>query len=124
MGVTVHQWRMRIGSFCQKVFNRTTCRSTTGCSTFLACVISALLLISGVELNTGPTVAELAKRLEEFFSSYNATRDEILLSVLAPSSRLDESVKDMSSLVNNKNELMKKQKIRQCALEQSLLSNP
>ena len=116
---------MRIGSFCQKIINRTTCRSATGCSTLLACVIAALfLLIGGVEMNPGPTMAELAKRLEEFFSSYNATRDEILLSVSALSSRLDEFVKDMSSLVNNMNELMKKQKIRLCALEQSLLSNP
>ena len=122
MGITVHQWRMRIGSICQKVINRTTCRSATECSTFLACVIAALFLIGGVELNPGPTVAELAKRLEEFISLYNTTLNEILLSVPALSSHLDEFVKDMSSLVNNMNELMKKQEIRLSALELSSLS--
>ena len=69
-------------------------------------------------------MAVLAKRLEQFISPYNATCDEILLSLLALLSRLDEFVKDMPSLVNNTNELMKKQEIRLCALKQSLLSNP
>ena len=124
MGITVHQWRMKIGSFCQKVINLTTCRSAAGCSTFLACIIVALLLISGVEVNQGLTIAELTKRLEEFISPYNVTHDEIILSVPALSSRLDKFAKDMLSLVNNMKELRKKQEIRLCALKQSLLSNP
>ena len=104
MGISVEQWRTRIGSFCQKVvFQNHFGHTKTGCNIRLLCVIALLLLIGGVEVNPGPTVAEISKRLDEFIHSYQAERDQLLLSIPTLSSRLDEHIKDISALVINMN---------------------
>ena len=86
-----------------------------------ACVIALLLLIGGVEVNPGSTVAEISKRLDEFIHSYQAERDQLLLSIPTLSSRLDEHIKDISALVINMNTEITKQEARLLALESSLL---
>ena len=119
MGISVNQWRAKIGLFGQKVtfhcnFNRST---SSGCNKFLVCIIAVLLLIGGVEPNPGPTVAELAKKLDDFIISYQTVRDQLLPDL---SSRLDAVVKELSDLMNNTNEAFKQQNLRLLALEKSV----
>ena len=72
MGISIEQWRASVGLFCQKlIIHHSFCKSR-GCSLLKVCIISMLLLIGGIELNPGPTVAELAKKLDDFIASYHA----------------------------------------------------
>ena len=87
----------------------------------MLCVIALFLLIGGVEVNPGPTFAEVSKRLDEFIHPYQAERDQLLLSIPALSSRLDEHIKDISALVININTEITKQEVRLLVLESSLL---
>ena len=131
MGISVEQWRSSIGFFYQKVnFRGNNYRSTTGCIPFLLCIIAALLLIGGIELNPGPTVVEVSKRLDDFISSYQTSRDHLLLSVpslpafTTLTARLDDFIKETTTIVNSMNAIIMKQENRLCALEASITKGP
>ena len=63
------------------LFHSNSNRTTTGCSQHLLCIIAVILLIGRVEPNSAPTVIEVSKRLDDFVISYQAVRDQFLLSV-------------------------------------------
>ena len=120
MGISIEQWRASVGLFCQKlIIHHSFCKST-GCSLLKACIISMLLLIGGIELNPGPTVAELAKKLDDFIASYHIMREQIQLSVPTLASRLDQIVKELSTVISNTDEAFKLHNLRLCALKQKL----
>ena len=79
-----------------------------------------LLLVGGVELNPGPTVAELAKKFEEFIASYQSMCDQFHTTVPALSNKLDQVFAELSTIIYSKNEALKQQNIRIIALEQTL----
>ena len=120
MGISIEQWRASVGLFRQKlVIHHSFCKST-GCSLLKVCIISMLLLIGGIELNPGPTVAELAKKLDDFIASYQIMREQIQLSVPTLASKLDQIVKELSTVISNTDEAFKLHNLRLCALEQKL----
>ena len=91
----------------------------TGCSPLLLCVIAMLLFIGCVELNPGPTVAEVSKRLDDFIAKYQAERDKLMASVPSFSTRLDDLRIEITTLVNNMNTAISLLESRLCALEAS-----
>ena len=89
----IEQWRASIGLFRQKpIIHHSFCKSRR-CSLLKVCIISVLLLIGGIELDPGPTVAELAKKLDDFIASYHIMREQIQLSVPTLASRLHQIAK-------------------------------
>ena len=104
MGISVDQWRERIGLFNKKGIFRSNFCKTTGCCTLLtsfiaACIISSLLLIGGVELNPGPTVAEVSKKLDEFIADFRALRSETHDSHTAIYTRLEAFMTEINEKV-------------------------
>ena len=95
-------------------------RSPTRCSPFLPYIIAGLLLIEGVGLNSGPTVMEVLKKLDEFISTFLVTRDQFLLLVPALSARLAKFVLELKTLVNNMRDKIAQQETCLHALEQSI----
>ena len=127
MGISNDQWRAKIGLFCQKVSICHSLRESTGCSRLLACIIATMLLISGVELNPGPTVAELAKRLDEFVASYDVMRDHLMQisestipALSASIVKANEAFNELSTLLNSTKEAIKQHDLRLCSLEISV----
>ena len=105
MGICIVSWRQRIGSFssilCTKrSVNAGSCCRVSGYSVLSSCVIALLLLCAGIEPNPGPTVAELARKLDEFIAAYDVTYDQLHLSIPALAIRLDEEIKNLRSLLS------------------------
>ena len=123
MGISLNQWRSSIGLFKQKVIFSSKIKCSTGCNIRLACIIAVLLLIGGVEMNPGPTVAELAKKFEEFVASYQSMRDQFETTVPALSNKLDQIFAELSTIIHCTNETLKQQNMRIIALEQKLSIN-
>jgi hypothetical protein len=92
MGISIDLWRFRIGTFCQKS-SRSHLVSGSCYISITSCIIALLLLMAGIEPNPGPTVAELARKLDDFIGMYNVTRDQIQLSIPVLAKRLDEDIK-------------------------------
>ena len=82
-------------------------------------MIAVLLLVRGVELNPGPTVAELAKKFEEFIESYQFMRDQFQTTVPALSNKLDQIFAELSTIINSTNEALQQQYVRIIVLEQT-----
>ena len=123
MGISLNQWRSSIGLFQQRVIFLSKIKCLTGCNIRLACIIAMLLLFGGVELNPGPTVAELAKKFEDFIASYQSMRDQFYTTVPALSNKLNQVFAELSTIINNTNEVLKQQNMRIIALEQTLSIN-
>ena len=103
MGICIVSWRQRIGSFSsifhtKRSVNAGSCCKVSGYSMLSSCVIALLLLCAGIEPNPGPTVAELARKLDEFIAAYDVTCDQLHLSIPALAIRLDEEIKNLRSL--------------------------
>ena len=68
MGISVQQWRARIGKFIPRVGIGSTCGDRrTSRGTFIAAlligsVLASLLIIGGVEQNPGPTTIDVVLR--------------------------------------------------------------
>ena len=121
MGISIDLWRLRIGSFCQKIHHLNKNSGSTGCvyTTVSSCIIALLLLCAGIEPNPGPTVtvAELSRKLEEFISTYNVTREQIQLSIPALAIRLDDDIKNMRTLITAIEDNLKQLNSRMAAIE-------
>ena len=76
MDISLDQWHAKIRLFRQKVHSSYIINGLTGCSPLLACIIAAMLLIGVVELNPGPTVAEITKKLDQFIVSFQNTCEQ------------------------------------------------
>ncbi len=94
MGISLDLWRARVGNFGQLLANvkasvpaRCVRRSHR-----LLCVLAYLLLIGCVELNPGPgpTVADLSRRMDDFFAELRNAHTALLM-------KIDNSVVDLSS---------------------------
>ena len=124
MGISVKQWRASIGYFRQKLILYQAICGSTGCSRLLVCIIAVLLLIGGIECYPGPTMTELAKKLDDFIASYHVTRDQMLLPVPALSSKLDDIVKELLMLIKATSETVKQLDTRLATLELLQSTNP
>ena len=124
MGISNDQWRAKIGLFCQNVIICYSLRESTGCGRLLACIIATMLLIRGVELNPGPKVAELAKRLDEFVAFYDVMRDHLMQinestipALSASIVKANEAFNELSTLLNRTKEAIKQHDLGLCSLE-------
>ena len=123
MGISLNQWRSSISLFKQKVIFLLKIKCSTGCTIRLACIIAVLLFVGDVELNPGPTVAELAKKSEEFFESYQSMCDQFQTTEPALSNKLDQVFVELSTIINSTNVALKQKNMRIIALEQTLSIN-
>lgn len=98
MGICTEIWRQRIGSFCGNHHHRGCLSPSSRLDGFskshirLACIISAFLLMAGIEANPGPpkqNMGDLARRMDEILTELKDTRTALSL-------KLDNAVKDLS----------------------------
>ena len=86
MGIFAVQWRCAIGTFfhdfCYFKPTLVGWHATCHASLRLVCMLALLLVMTGIETNPGPTVADVSRRLDELFTEIRVMRADLATKTL------------------------------------------